>query len=70
MYVCKTGYFKFEICFDFGDDTFLKKREVAVVQAIVYIYRQVLFNARFMFLKNIMDVEHKINVQNLVFPGV
>jgi len=64
----KKGYFKFEICFDFGD-TFLKKREVAVDQAMVYIYRQVSFYARFMFLENITDVENKINVQNLVFPG-
>jgi predicted aconitase with swiveling domain len=66
----KKGFFKFEICFDFADDTFLKKREVTVDQAMVYIYRQVSFYGRFMFLKNITDVEHKINVQNLVFPGV
>jgi hypothetical protein len=67
--VCKTGYFKFEVCFDFGDEAFLKKREIAVDQTMVYIYRQVSFYTRVMFLKNIMHVEHKIPVQNMVFPG-
>jgi hypothetical protein len=63
--VCKTGCLKFEICFHFGDEAFLKKREVAVGQAM---YRQVSFYGRVTFLKNITRVEHKIPVQN-GFPG-
>jgi hypothetical protein len=47
----------------------LKKREVAVDQATVYIYRQISFCVRVMFLKNVMHVQHKIPVQNVVFPG-
>jgi len=66
--VCKTGYFKVEICFEFGNEAFLKKREVTVGQIMVYIYRQVSFYTRVRFVKNITHVEHKIPVQN-VFSG-
>jgi len=47
----------------------LKKREVAVDQTMVYIFRQVSFYTRVMFLKNITHVEHKIPVQNMLFSG-
>jgi hypothetical protein len=32
-------------------------------------YREILFYARVMFQKYIMQIEHKIPTQNCVFPG-
>ena len=35
----------------------------------ISLYRQVLFYARDKFLKNIAQIEHKIPIENIIFPG-
>jgi hypothetical protein len=62
-----TSSLKFVLTFE--TEGFFKKREVDVDQAMVYIYRQISFCVRVTFLKNMTHVEHKIPVQNVVFPG-